>query len=97
MGINGFIWTMATYTCVQYGFSRYVASQINKVDPSYFGTTGADAGLPVGMGTSLGILTMMFDTDLPCSEHGPRIKKLLYVARIIYGFTIPLAIVLSLS
>lgn len=94
MSIEIFIWTMSIYTLVQYTFARYVAAQIFKIDPGYFELGGDEKGLPVGIRTSLNITGMIFDGDLPCVEHGERIKVLIHALRVIYAFTIPLAVAL---
>jgi len=94
MSINKIIWIMWFYIAVQYIFSRYVAIQINKADPTYFDFP--DGKFPFGMKASLGITEMMFDADLPEQEYEKTLKTKIYVARIIFGLTIPLLIVLVL-
>lgn len=84
------------YVVVQYLFGRYVAIQLNKCDPGYFGIEGSDGNLPVGMKSSLGVTRMIFDFDLPDESYSHKMKGLIYFSRILFFGSLPLLILLLL-
>jgi hypothetical protein len=90
MTVDEIIWAMTLYIGAQYLFSRYVASCLNREDPAYFDLRSSDGKFKIGMKTSLGITEMIFDTDLPLPEYSKALKNKIYLARSIYGLTVPI-------
>ena len=87
---------MWVYITLQYFFARYVATQLNKVDPSYFDLNGEEGSLPVGIKTSFGITQMIFDADLPEPDYPRALKIQIYTARVIFAGAFILFLVLIL-
>lgn len=92
MVVNKIIFIMCIYTAIQYLFSRYTAAKINKEDPAYF---NFDEGKFPSWGKGSGAATkIIFDGDLPFKEYAKNLKIMIYAARAVYIFTVPLIIIL---
>jgi len=94
MSVNKIIWIMWFYIVVQYLFGRYVATQLNKCDPGYFGSEGTDGKLPVGMKSSLGVTRMILDFDLPDQSYSATMKVQIYLARVLFFAALPVLILI---
>ena len=94
MTFNQIIWIMWFYIAIYYLLARYVASEINRIDPSYFEYDYPDGKLPIGMSTSLGIVRLIFDGDMPEAELGTKIRLGLYIVRAMFALCLPAAIFL---
>lgn len=77
--VNGSIWVMVLYVFVYCFLARAVFAEISRQIPRYF--DGDEEGnLPTGMATSMAIMEMLLDGDLPGSDFGRFVRYGLCVA-----------------
>jgi hypothetical protein len=88
--LNAPIWIGVAYVFVYYSLARSVLARINRLDPDYFDVETENGDLPTGMKTSLTIVRMAFDGDLPGHEYGEFVRIGLYVVRGMFAGYIPL-------
>lgn len=88
--MRGAITVMALYVFVYYFLARIVLTKINRQIPGYFDIGDENGSLPVGANTSMTILEMVFDGDLPGRDFGQFVRYGLYTVRVMFAFYIPL-------
>ncbi len=81
---------MAFYAFIYYSLARAVLASISRQIPGYYDVGDEEGNLPVGMGTSMAILEMLFDGDLPGDDFGQFVRIGLYVVRVLLACYIPL-------
>lgn len=85
---------MLGYIAIYYFLARKVARKLNKCNPTYFGFGRTDGDVSVGMETSVAIVKMVFDPELPGNKYGS-IRLGLYTVRILLALAVPFVIVLG--
>lgn len=78
------------YVWVYYGIAGAVLARIHRQAPDYFDLDSKDGGLPFGPATSMAIMDMLLDTDLPGSAFDRPVKYGLYAARTMLALGIPI-------
>ncbi|MFC4763616.1 hypothetical protein [Dyella koreensis] len=89
--MRGAIFVMVLYVFIFHFLARAVLAKISRQIPRYFEAGDENGNLPIGMETSMAILEMLFDGDLPGRDFGQFVRIGLYVARVMLAFYIPLA------
>jgi len=84
---------LCAYAFVYYILALVVLSRINRMDPDYFGNDDY-AGFPTGVRTSVSIIEMVFDSDLPGNDYGRFVRIGLCVVRVMAALYIPLMVIL---
>lgn len=88
--MDGALTVMALYVFIQYFLARAVLASISRQIPRYYDVGDGDGNLRVGMGTSMAIIEMLFDGDMPGDDFGQFVRIGLYVTRALFACCIPI-------
>ena len=95
MIVDIIIWVMTIYVFVYYAVARHALAILNRLDRDYLDIGDADGRLPLGMKTSVAIVDMLFDFDLPDDEYGKLFQYELYLARAMLAMFVPIVLLLA--